>query len=443
MAASLLFIPAHHLCVQSCSNRTGSPAVHAPMICACPHASCCAGTMALPAATDLPFSGSTGTLQLAAKLLADPDPVKRALAAELLQRAQAKQAAQQAPAAQLPPAAPQLQQQQQPQAPLTADWPQLEQQLAAQLAPATQQLPLEGAPAPTSQAKPSLAALAQELQQAVQVHREAQQQYLMHREQVRSMLLQRQLGPSGSAERAAQLARLKSLKLQLATAQQRQNELRVAYEVQLQLLQQQQQQQQQQPLAAQDRQPLMRGAAAPQPMLPGLGGGSPGLMAFDALTGRLGPPPPLPSSAGLSAFAAAGGMPDMGQLGASQQAGGFGAAAVLPAQPRQAAYGNQPLLQELLAQQELSPNSSLTALLHEWTAKPGATALPAAQPAVQLPGAWPVPAAAAGWGALPPPQLQPRLAMQQMQPGRLSMAQRASSAPAPLPFDFDWAAMLP
>ena len=41
--------------------------------------------MALPAATELPFSGSAGTLQLAAKLLADPDPVKHALAAELLQ----------------------------------------------------------------------------------------------------------------------------------------------------------------------------------------------------------------------------------------------------------------------------------------------------------------------------------------------------------------------
>jgi hypothetical protein len=399
------------------------------------------GAMALPGAVELSLSASTGTLQLAAKLLADPDPVKHALAAELLQRAQAKQAAAQAAAPQLPPAAPQLQQQQ-AQQPLAANWPQLEQQLAAQLAPAA-----APAPAPASQGKLSLAELAQELQQAVKAHREAQQRYLMHREQVHTMLLQRQLGPSGSAERAAQLARLKSLKLQLATAQQRQNELRVAYEVQSQLAQHHQQQAQQQPaqFAAQGQQPLMRSAAALPAVPQGLGdGGSGGLMAFDASAVRLGPPPPLPSSAGLAGFAAAGAMPDLGQLGAAAQPAGFGATSALPTQLQQAAYGNQPLLQELLGQQELAPSSNMTALLQQWTTGPEAAALPSVQPGIQLPSAWPVPSAATGWGGLPPQPLQSRLAMQQvqqMQPSRLHMA-RASSAPAPLPFDLDWSSML-
>ena len=393
--------------------------------------------MALPGALDLPINASTGTLQLAAKLLADPDPVKHALAAELLQRAQAKQAMQQqqqAPAPQLAPAVPQPLP---PQQALMTDWAQLEAQLAAQLAPTASE------PAPAAQAQPSLAALSQELQQAVQLHREAQQRYLMHREQVRSMLLQRQLGPSGSAERAAQLARLKALKLELAAAQQHQNELRAVFEAQLQQPQQQQQQGQGQ-LMAQGQQPLMRAAAAP-PMQPALGdAGAGSLSAFDASAVRLGPPPPLPLSAGLPSLVAGGGMPGLAPLGApQQQPAGLGA---LPAQPRQAAYGHQPLLQELLAQQELAPNSSVTALLQEWTAEPGAAALPSAQPAAQLPGAWPVPSAAASFGALPPQPLQPRFAMQQvqqMQPARLPRAQRAASAPAPLPFDLDWSTLLP
>lgn len=348
--------------------------------------------MALPLPTDLPLSASDGTMQLAAKLLADPDPVKHAFAAELLQQAQARQAARQQASAPVP----------QPPQPVVPDWRQLEPQLAAQLAPAAQPLPLAAPSAPAShQGKQPLATLAQELQQAVQAHREAQQRYLLHREQVRTMLLQRQLGPSGSPDRVAQLARLKQLKLQLAAAQQTQNELRAAYEAQLQL----QQPQQQQPLVISGQQPW----------------------AFDASAARLGPPPPLPPASRLQGLASVGGMPGMGQ----------------PAAPAQhAAYGQQALLQELLAQPELAPNSGVMALMHEWAAEPGAGALPSAQ----LPGAWPATVAAAGWGELPQQTLQPHLAVQQLpqgQPGRLAVAQRAASAPAPLPFDFDWSTMLP
>lgn len=344
--------------------------------------------MPVPASAELPLASSTGTVDLAAKLLADPDPYKHALGLELLQRVRSQQAAQR-------PAQPAL------AAPVPA---------AAQ--------PLWQPPAPPK------SPMALELQQAVQQHREAQHRYLEQREQVRAMLLQRQLGPAGSPERAAQLARLKALKLQLAAAQQRQNELRAAREARLQ----QQLMQAQQGLL---QQPL-RAAPAPQPaalpfqsMLSG--GDAAGLLAFEASAAQLGQPPPLPPNAGLPGPAAGGAMPPLGHVQALPQAAGM---PPLPMQQRRVSFEQPPLRQEL--------EPSVAALLQEWASEPGVAELPSAQAAVQLPGRWPPTAPAPGWGALPQPHLQPQLMMQP----RLATAQRAASAPAPLPFDVDWESML-
>ena len=349
--------------------------------------------MPVPASAELPLASASGTVELAAKLLADPDPGKHALGMELLQRLRAQQAAQR-------PAQPVL------------------------------HAPVPGAAHALLQAPaPPKSPMALELQAAVQQHREAQHRYLEQRDQVRAMLLARQLGPAGSPERAAQLARLKALKLQLAAAQQRQHELRAAREARLQHHQMQVQQ------GLLPQQPL-QAAPAPQPaplpyqqMLPG--GDPAGLLAFQAAAAPLGPPPPLPPSAGLLASAAGGPMPPLGHAQPLPQAAGM---PPLPTQRQRGLY-EQPSLRP-----ELEASSSMAELLREWASEPAVAELPSAQAAVQLPSGWPPAAAAPGWGALPQVHLQPQLLVQ---PGRLPMAQRAASAPAPLPFDVDWESMLP
>ena len=191
--------------------------------------------------------------------------------------------------------------------------------------------------------------MALELQAAVQQHREAQHRYLEQRDQVRAMLLARQLGPAGSPERAAQLARLKALKLQLAAAQQRQHELRAAREARLQHHQMQVQQ------GLLPQQPL-QAAPAPQPaplpyqqMLPG--GDPAGLLAFQAAAAPLGPPPPLPPSAGLLASAAGGPMPPLGHAQPLPQAAGM---PPLPTQRQRGLYEQPSLRPELEASSSMA-----------------------------------------------------------------------------------------